>query len=58
MLHPLRREKSAFGCDEIFADAFRLLMTENGWRMPSTHDEALVLYCRLVATCSHRIRGE
>ena len=23
-------------------------MTENGWRMPSTRDEALVLYCDLV----------
>ena len=42
MLHLLTREKNPFGCDEIFADAFRLLMTENGWRMPSTHDEALV----------------
>ena len=58
MLHPLTREKNPFGCDEIFADAFRLLMTENGWRMPSTHDEAFVLYCDLVATCLDRIRGE
>ena len=49
MLHPLKREKNTFGCDRIFADAFRLLMTENKGQIPSAHDEALVLYCNLVA---------
>lgn len=58
MLHPLKREKNPFGCDRIFADAFRLLMTENNWQIPSTHDEALVLYCNLVAACLERISQE
>ena len=58
MLHPLKREKNPFGCDRIFADVFSLLMTENGWQIPSTHDEALVLYCNLVAACSERISQE
>ena len=58
MLHPLKREKNPFGCDRVFADVFRLLMTENGWQIPSTHEEALVLYCNLVAACSERISRE
>ena len=51
MPHPLTREKNPFGLPMKFLPtlSFRLLMTENGWRMPSTRDEALVLYCDLVA---------
>lgn len=58
MIHPLKREKKPFGCERVFADAFRLLMEGNGWQTPTTNDEALVLYGNLVTACTEQVSQE
>ena len=58
MVSSLTREKQPFGCETVFAEAFRLLLRENNWHMPSTNDEALELYSNLVTTCTEQVSGD
>ena len=58
MVSSLTREKQPFGCETVFAEAFRLLLRENNWQMPSTNDEALELYSNLVTTCTEQVSGD
>ncbi len=55
IVSPLKREKQPFGCELVFAEAFRLLMRENNWQMPCTNDEAMELYGNLVTTCTDEV---